>query len=473
MKTLQSIFKVVVAALLLCGIPTATRAQFMRSSYFMENVSFRQQLNPAQLPNRGYLTIPFIGAMNASFRSTSLGLTDIGDILDNSSSANYFLKDGFIGKLKANNQFNVNFNSDIIGVGWYKGKNFWNVNVGARVDLGIALPRRVFEFMRDMRGIRSLDWTNINYNASGEKVHLNSYIETGLGYSRIINERLTVGGKVKMLFGVANLDMNIRRLDIAASIRGISPTTDWSTLTTADLRRIRGEAHINVDASLESSMKGLGLEEKDGKINNIDKVGSFGIAGMGLGLDLGAVYKITKQFSVSASVIDLGFISWSKESTSVARSTITRNFDFNDISKLAAEDFKDIAINGEVLNYDMIQLKKEESKARSTSLYSTIVVGADYKLLDDKLTIGALTTTRFTKPETTTEFTLSGSYKVSKQIGFSLGYSLVSNAGSSIGLGMKLGPVFLGTDYIHFGGNARCINAMMGISVPLGKAKED
>jgi hypothetical protein len=37
---------------------------------------------------------------------------------------------------------------------------------------------------------------------------------------------------------------------------------------------------------------------------------------------------------------------------------------------------------------------------------------------------------------------------------------------------VKLGPLFVGTDYMFFGGNSKSVNGFLGISFPLGgKAK--
>ena len=46
--------------------------------------------------------------------------------------------------------------------------------------------------------------------------------------------------------------------------------------------------------------------------------GKLGIAGYGFGIDLGVSYKIMDNLTVSASVLDLGFISWTKGATKIA-----------------------------------------------------------------------------------------------------------------------------------------------------------
>lgn len=80
-------------------------------------------------------------------------------------------------------------------------------------------------------------------------------------------------------------------------------------------------ANLTVGAELKSSFKGLELQEEEGKdyVTDFDfDSGKLGIAGYGFGIDLGASYKILDNLTVSASVLDLGFISWSKSSTKIA-----------------------------------------------------------------------------------------------------------------------------------------------------------
>ena len=66
--------------MLVCALPA--NAQFLRTSYFMEGTHYRQQLNPALTPTKGYFNLPVIGAVNATVGSTSLGYQDIIDIID-------------------------------------------------------------------------------------------------------------------------------------------------------------------------------------------------------------------------------------------------------------------------------------------------------------------------------------------------------------------------------------------------------
>ena len=139
-----------------------------------------------------------------------------------------------------------------------------------------------------------------------------------------------------------------------------------------------------------------------------------------------------------------------------------------------ADEFLRRVGNGDVLNYEMLQLQKEDvAESRTTSLHSTVVVGAEYELLDKWLAIGALSTTRFTKPKTQTEITLSANIRPKSWLNAAISYSMIQSAGKSFGLAVKLGPLFIGTDYMFFGKNTKTVNGFVGISVPLGGKKSN
>lgn len=206
-------FKGLFTVALLLGLSVVAQAQFLRTSYFMEGTHYRQQLNPALAPGRGYLNLPVIGSLNVTVNSSSLGYQDIMDIIDNSDEADYFTSQKFMNRLDNINNLNVNLSTDIISAGWYKGKNFWSFNIGLRNDIGASIPRSMFEFMNTMNGLDGSDWTmlqNLSAMTGGQSIRINSYAEIGIGFSRNITNRLTVGGRLKGLLGIANLKLDIQ-----------------------------------------------------------------------------------------------------------------------------------------------------------------------------------------------------------------------------------------------------------------------
>ena len=442
-------------------------AQFLRTSYFMEGTHYRQQLNPALAPGRGYLNLPVIGTFNASVNSSTLGYQDVMDIIDNSEGGDFFKNDAFINKLDNLNNLNVNLSTDILSAGWYKGKNFWSFNIGLRNDIGASIPKGMFEFLREMDGLSADDnlerLSNINQKVGHQSLEINSYAEVGVGLARNITERLTVGARVKALLGVGNLKLDINNITVNSNLSGYN---------TGDLNDLNGRAEIRVDATLENSSKLIELSEDDGVIDEIE-FGTFGLAGYGLGIDLGASYKLMDKLTLSASLLDLGFMKWSKNNTSVAKATANQSYDLTNSSD--RYEFVDKVASGEVLNFDMLNmtLDKSAQKDRSTSLTSTLVLGAEYELRGDLLAVGALYTGRFAKPETLNELTLSANIRPKNNLNLALSYSLWQGSGKTFGVAAKLGPIFVGTDYMFFGKDTKNLNAYIGFSLPLNKQKKE
>ena len=490
--------------MLVCTL--SANAQFLRTSYFMEGTHYRQQLNPALTPTKGYFNLPVIGAVNATVGSTSLGYQDIIDIIDDGDD--FYTKPDFMNRLKDNNKLNVNFSTEILSAGWYKGKNFWSFNIGLRTDIGANLTKNMFTFLNEMETVEE-NWRNSNYDISGQQLNINAYTEIGLGLSRQINSRLTVGARVKALLGIGNMELKLNRVAMSANlpsdqqINQWSSESYWNSMTPSQAAQAAQElkdkfnnyhANLTVGAELKSSFKGLELQEEEGKdyVTDFDfDSGKLGIAGYGFGIDLGASYKILDNLTVSASVLDLGFISWSKSSTKIASanpdpidikgSTYANMVDpnnpntvMNAVNQLQndAQGYMGRVTNGDVLDYDMLQLEVSDAKeSRKSRLASILVLGAEYGFFNNKLAVGVLSTTRFVQPDALTELTFSANYRPKSWFNVALSYSAIQSAGKSFGLGLKLGPLFVGTDYMFLGKNSNSVNGFVGVSIPLGGRK--
>ncbi len=420
-----------------CLFPATMQAQYMRSSYFMEGCG--TLLNPAIQPGRGYVGLPVLGSLTAEVSSNALGVRDVIDVFD--SDGEFYNNDKFYNRLKDMNELSVNLRTDVVSFGFHSGKGFWSFNAGTRVDVDATIPKTMFDYLRKTSKDDFTWGDNTVFHIQDEKLRLNAYIEIGAGYSRVITDRLTIGGKAKLLLGAGNMNLRINELHISGKTAGLD-----------------SEFQLKSDASLEASVKGLELEEENGYVTDID-YNNFGISGYGGGVDLGASYRVMDNLTLSAAIIDLGFISWSKSATQTAESN------------------KDIAVNKdnygeftEVLDFDLFGLQKKENGSRTTSLSPTLVLGGEYGFLNDKLGVGLLSTTRFGQLKTYSELTLSANYRPNTLINATLSYSMLKG-GKTFGFAIKAGPLMLATDYLFLGNNSKHVNAHIGLSIPLGRKK--
>lgn len=429
-------------------VSAAGHAQFLRTSYFMDGSS-RLQLNPAYVPEKGYVIFPVVGMLNASAYTNSLGSQDIIDLFD--AGDELWGDPAFQSKLKAMNKASVSVSTDILSMGWWKGKGFWSVNLGVRTDVEGRFPKGLFDFLRDMPD-DDMGWDNQHFSIRDQALALNSYVEVGVGYARALGDRLTVGGKFNFLLGAGNLNLQINNVEIQ----------------TSNLDSYSGSADINVDARAEANITGLGLSmSEDGYVDDVE-YNKFGIGGYGAGIDLGATYRLLDNLTLSAAITDLGFIKWSKNSSTVVKSQSNEHYDAGN-----AQDFYDRVSGGDVIDFDLLSLEESnEKKARTTMLPTTLTLGAEYTFFNDKLSAGILSTTRWGQLNTLSELTVIGTYRPKGWFNVALSYSMLQSAGKSFGLGVKLGPLMLGTDYMYLGKNSRSVNGYIGLAFSFGKKRD-
>ena len=452
--------KFLVAASIFATAITA-QAQYLRTSYFMEGASTRVQMNPGLQPTRGYLNLPLIGGFNVTANTNSLGINDIIDI---TKDGNDFLNNNTLyNSLQQDNRFNLNLNTNLLSFGWIKGKNFWSVNAGLRMDIGAQINKDMFTMMRTMN---SFDIDNIagrehTYKMGNQSINMNAYAEVGLGLSRRITEKLTVGARAKVLLGLARTEVNIEQFDLNLEVPEVKvgqedfSEEDWYGKNYS----------YDAKANVVTTLKGGGMTfDENNMINGFDlDASSFGIAGTGFGVDLGASYGIFNNLTVSAAVLDLGVMKWNKNNTTMATVEGHQNVTIS-------EDNYDQYIGGDILSLDRFDFKKDEEAdyKSSTKLSTTILLAAEYGLLNNKLSVGAVYSSRFVQPKTQTELTFLATLRPSNAFNAAISYSPILSGGKSFGLALKLGPIFAGTDYMYFGGNSKTINGFIGLSLPLG-----
>lgn len=438
-------------------------AQGLRTSYFMDNVPARLKMNPALQPARGYFNIPAVGALGLSISSNKLTIDDFVDIIENKNG--FLESDKFMNRLDNKNTMNIDFTTDVLSFGFYSGKGFWTVNLGARAIISASIPKTMFEFARYSDNFQIRD----KYDIKNMELHADVFSEIGLGYSRPVTDKLNIGGRFKVLVGIGNLDAKIDEIYVDTD----GEYDNW---------------RVKTKGTLEASMKGFEFEYENNEqgqkyINDID-IDSPGISGFGFGIDLGASYKILNNLTVSAAIIDLGFINWSKKHTTIAKTDSEHSYgefinsvdpgetnpdvDSDDIEKY-------INSNTDIFDLDLIQFQEGEAKSRKTTLRSTLNLGAEITLLNNKLGFGVLSSTQFTLPKSYSELTVSANYRPRNWFGATLSYSFLHSEFKTVGIGLKLGPIFIGSDYLmtKAPGDANRANAYIGCSIPLGKKRMD
>ncbi|KAA6317797.1 hypothetical protein EZS27_032107, partial [termite gut metagenome] len=339
-----------------------------------------------------------------------------------------------LNKLHGNNKIDINLNTTILSTGFYAWGGFNTVELGLKSSVSINLPYALFDFMKS--GMKDAD---ITYHIKDLSARSNNYVELALGHARPIDDYLVVGAKIKGLIGIANLDA---KEDMY-------------------IRMNENQWEVKADGTIDAAVMGGQFEtkpsDKGEKITGFD-LNSPGIGGIGLGLDLGASYQLAEDLTLSAAILDLGFISWSN---SLKGRTDGKPFMFKGF-----EDVKVVSGNSDSGNKglrgqfddivkdvkDVIRFYDDGKGGRTTSLATTLNLGAEYtSYFYDELTFGLLSSTRFNGLYTWTEARLSANVAPLKWFEASLSGG-VSNFGTSLGGVLNFHPkginFFIGADCV-------------------------
>lgn len=434
---------------LLALVSWNVNAQQVNTLYFLENAPMRHTLNPALIPvSNGYLNFTPIGYM-----SFQLGLpVSPSDLVYKTSDGKLVTafysaatQEQLFKKMRKTNATYMDMTMGLLNLGFrVKEKGYVHINLNLRAEMGLTFPKPSFLFgSKD-----NLSIYNMNLGRLG--IHTDMYGELALGYAHQINDQWTVGGKLKLLVGLAYANVN--------------------TGKTTAIAMSRDELSVQVDGGIEASLpiKMPELPEKitvrdaiDGKLPNFDEFSNISLeslripAGYGAALDLGFTYKPIKQLQITAAVNDLGFIYWTKASkyalNGIANFTGLDTITYKDIrNENFGQDLKDKLLS----SIGDLAIQGKGSTGLARMLTAKLNVGVDANFWDNRIGVGVLSTTRFYNNHVYEEVTIGGALRPCNWFNLAVSYSLVENGKySNIGAGLSFMPydginLTLAMDYI-------------------------
>ena len=259
---------------------------------------------------------------------------------------------------------------------------------------------------------------------SGLKVGAKYFREYGLGFSKAVNSRLRIGAKAKLLTGIASVTMDNKNLSLTVN-------DDYSHTINADMAiNISGpvDVMLNPDKSI-----------KDIKINEPEDIPAFllNTSNMGLGIDLGAVFDVSSRLSVSASLIDLGYIKWKSdvENLKAKNQFVFAGFTIDDIAD-GTKTFDEVAQEMVDSLKNSFKINKEYT-AFTTYLPAGVNVGVSYDLTKN-ISLGVLSHSLFTGGRFRESVTLSANANLGNMFSTSFSYTAANHSYDNLGFGLAL-----------------------------------
>jgi len=419
-----------VALLVLIGTRISV-AQQVNTQYFLENVPTRHYLNPAFQPiNKVYVSLPVLGYTQFGLTNNSLTMRDV---LQYDNGKTILLKDkySFYESIRNTTTLRTDLHTNLLGFGFRTGNAYWTFSLSEKVDGQFHLPKDLFKLF--IYGNPAND-NNFNFKSLG--FDATAYTEAALGYSREINDKWTVGGKLKFLYGTANFSTQNNSFDLYAG---------------ADKWKITGSGVLNISSPAEEI---LDAEERlDIQFPNKFEEWLKPAAGLGAGIDLGATYKPIEQLTLSLALVDLGFIHWNRNSKNMAYSI---DYEFNgfnlDGGNLESIDFDHLLDSVFTALEESVHYDTKGTSPFTTSISPKLNIGAEYGFWDYKLSLGILSRTMLHKSKLYEELTASITGRPANWFNMSLSYSIMngrfSNVGAGIGLRTGIINWHLSADYV-------------------------
>jgi hypothetical protein len=329
--------------------------------------------------------------------------------------------DDFIKKIRNINYFAPDVNIQLFGLGFSAGKELYIFfDIIDRVEAKVSFPGDLVKL--GLQGNEQFIGTKIDLTGLG--IGAKYYREYGLGFSKKFTNKLRIGAKAKLLFGIASVSVKNKALSLKVN-------DDYSHSISADMS-VNISGPVNVTLKPDNSIDEFA-------VNDIKDVPGFllNASNMGLGIDIGAVYEVTNKLLVSASLIDFGYIKWKNDVTNLK---VKSEFKFSGFN---IEDIADGTKTFDELATEMVDSLKnsfkisEQHNAFNTFLPTAFNVGASYNLTKS-VSVGFLSHSLITSGQFRESVTLSANVNLGNALSTSFSYTAANHSYNNLGLGLAV-----------------------------------
>jgi hypothetical protein len=406
-------------------------AQNSQVLYFM-NLPQNHLVNPALRPsNSVYIGLPVVSGINLNINNNFVNFSDVIMKGQPKDSIISFLHPGynvdkFLAKIKDKNSLEPEATFQLLGVGFSVGKDSYIfLDINDRIEGNFVLPGDLFRLA--LKGNEGFVGSKIDL--SSLRADMKYYREFGVGISRNYTDKLRIGIKGKLLFGIADASIDNNSL-------GIAVNDDYSHTLNADMS-VNMSGPVSVFMDSKHNIDSIVFD--DNRLNTASGRNDFfsGKKNMGLGLDIGATYDLTDKIVLSAAITDLGFIRWKKDVTNL---TAKNQFKFSGLNMLDV-------INGsktiDEVGQDMLDsLKNAFTVSNTKSPFTTylpfgISFGGSYNVTK-KISFGFLSYSRIIGKQIREALTLSANINLGSSLSTSVSYTAANHRYDNLGAGLAL-----------------------------------
>jgi outer membrane protein OmpA-like peptidoglycan-associated protein len=308
-------------------------------------------------------------------------------------------------------------------------KNYITFGIQNSLNHNISLPKDLLSVVY-YGNASSGNLFGKDIKISDLQIELSATSSAYLGYTRDVNEKLTIGIRGKYIAGLYHAQM----------LKNIT------TLTTDS-----GENNAyRITASTDYEMRAAGYDRIDGIMNqaNLDPVAVARDyftkpVGSGFSIDLGVNYRVSNRLSLSGSVVDLGYINW-KETKSYSKNAtfVWEGFRTNDPSQIDSTELNNIK---DSLS-ELFKPNESSNVGYRTSLNPKVYFGLQYNLYRSG-SVGLVGYGEMWKEKFYPGASVSFTQRFWRILDLRLNYNIYREQYKNVGVGlaMSIGPILVYT----------------------------
>ena len=360
-----------------------------------------------QISCKYYIGIPVLSGINLAYDNTVFTYNDLtaGDVLN----LDQVYRQMFYPNLAA-----VQTEIYPVSFGYRHKRNYYSFEIADKFRIFVTYPKNLIGFTlygnEQFLG-QTTHFTNLRLNTS-------YYREYSFGYSTIPNFFTQVGIRAKLLFGKANVSTGRSRF----------------SLTSND---ISYALHAKGKMKAKSSFPMEIVQNSSGLITNflLDYPDIpallFNPRNVGLAFDAGIIKMYNKNITLSASVLDLGFIRWSSDVNNVDADA---DFEYSGIT--AGTSFSSGRFLDELVDSLSNSTNLEVTRhPYFTTLPLRVYLGAEYQWKKN-ISLGAINRTMIVNRSLYSALTVSGTAVFYNRLTTTLNWSFMNNSFRNVGGGL-------------------------------------
>lgn len=435
--------------------------------FLLRSLPQNASINASVIPEgKGYIGFPALSSLQVDYYNSGFALKDILHAGTGTKKDSLVIDlNSFGNALSANNVYFQEVSNTLLAFGIRIKKSYITFAVNSKFKSEMYYPGTIGDIPKG----------NFNYNTmqmqtlttEGTSFNAMAYNEIALGCAYTLNDKVTVGGRLKYILGAVNIKSD--KFDIVLN-----------TLSSTELQ-IRTDASIQTNLPLTIKLDSLKYVDSV-SMNDSAQTSKMLNGNSGFGIDLGVTYKPIPRLSIGVAANDIGFIRWKNYPTKfISHSTF--NYNGIDLSSMFGEN----TTNSDYWKQMEDSIKQSfkvstDASSYSTDLQGNFILSGTFQM-KKWLDLGAMVKTQFYQGRIYPSLGFACGLSPSKLFSSSISYSFRKGSYANVGVGFVFspGPVqfYLVTDNIPAAfalEQAKAINFRFGINYILGagdKAKKE